>query len=280
MYGGGGNAGEARFVFAAVNPSASCSPMQFTVIFEYGINKSSCGQLHAWAQAWHNLATQPLGSPAYNVLLQSITDQFSSAGANPSKPNGSALNQLRTNEIAFGGPWELREFHVVAPGQLQQVVVKQTADSSVNNTPVVRDYINANEASLVAGTNIVPLKFPGTTHFLGGSSIDQLDFWNGPATINNNDARQQFSLTACNACHGGETRTTFKQIAPRSPGTPAQLAAFLTGETIPDPAVPATQRTYNDLLRRQADLDSLVNSGCLSLGFLKGLTFKPLVMTH
>ena len=39
-------------------------------------------------------------------------------------------------------------------------------------------------------------------------------------------------------------------------------------------------RTYNELLRRQTDLDGLLNSSCSSLGFLKGLAFRPLVMVH
>jgi hypothetical protein len=281
VYGGGGNAGEARFVFGAVSPSGGCGTLPFTVIFEYGIKKSNCGQLHAWAQQWHNLATQPVGSPAFNVFLQSITDQFTVANADPSKSNGSALNQLRTNEISFGSPWELREFNIVSTHQLQEVFVKQTPDLTLNNSSAVRDYINANEASLLAGTNQVPLFFPGATHFVGGSAINIQTAWNGTATVNNNDARQQLSVNTCNACHGRETLdNNFLQIAPRTTGGTAQLSAFLTGETIPDPVVPATIRTYNDLLRRQVDLDNLLNSSCFSLGALKGLTFRPLVMTH
>ncbi len=281
VYGGGGNAGEARFVFGAVNPTGGCGTLPFTVIFEYGIKKSNCGQLHAWAQQWHNLATQPVGSPAFNVFLQSITDQFTVANADPSKPNGSALNQLRTNEISFGSPWELREFNIVSTHQLQEVFAKQTPDLTLNNSDTIRDYINANQASLLAGTNQVPLTFPGATHFAGGSSINLQQAWNGTATVNNNDARQQLSVNTCNACHGRETQdSNFLQIAPRTTGGTAQLSAFLTGETIPDPVVPATTRTYNDLLRRQIDLDNLLNSSCSSLGFLKGLAFRPLVMTH
>ncbi len=281
VYGGGGNAGDARFVFGAVNPAGGCGTLPFTVIFEYGIKKSNCGQLHSWAQQWHNLATQPVGSPAFNVFLQSITDQFTVANADPSKPNGSALNQLRTNEISFGSPWELREFNIVSTHQLQEVFVKQTPDLSLNNTDTIRDYINANQASLIAGTNQVPLAFPGTTHFAGGSALNQQQAWNGTATVNNNDARQQLSVNTCNACHGRETLDgNFLQVAPRTTGGTAQLSAFLTGETISDPVVPATQRTYSDLLRRQTDLDNLLNSTCSSLGFLKGLAFRPLVMTY
>ncbi len=43
----------------------------------------------------------PLGSAAYNLALQNITDQFSKCGTNTSRPNQSSLNALRTNEIAL-----------------------------------------------------------------------------------------------------------------------------------------------------------------------------------
>jgi hypothetical protein len=33
-------------------------------------------------------------------------------------------------------------------------------------------------------------------------------------------------------------------------GEEAQLSGFLTGETVQDPVVPATTRTFNDLQRR------------------------------
>jgi hypothetical protein len=42
------NAGEGRLVFTAL--SSSCNPLQFTVIFEYGINKSKCSDVKAFAK--------------------------------------------------------------------------------------------------------------------------------------------------------------------------------------------------------------------------------------
>jgi hypothetical protein len=74
-------------------------------------------------------------------------------------------------------------------------------------------------ASLLAGTNQVPLTFPGATHFAGGSSINLQQAWNGTATVNNNDARQQLSVNTCNACHEEKHRTVifFKlRIEPRA----------------------------------------------------------------
>src|SRR5207249_721271 len=115
------------------NPS---SVPPFTVIFEYGIQAKSCDGIKAWAQRWHALGSIPFGEN-YNVALQSITDTFTRIGANPNKPNGSAINQVRTDEIALvrvlGLPWELREFALLptptdsaGPVPLSETTVKQT----------------------------------------------------------------------------------------------------------------------------------------------------------
>lgn len=283
---GGGSAGEARFIFGALDRSNCAGTQPFTVIFEYGIQKVNCPDLHAWAQQWHDLGSIVLGQPVFNVTLQSITDQFTIAGANPSKlPNKSALNQLRTNEIALGAPWELREFHVGSTGQLQLVTVKQTPSSTPHTSPVlhdqavIRDYINANQASILAGTNEVPAQFPGTSPFLGGSSQNEIDFWNGAPVIASNDARRAFSLNTCNGCHGRETNTTFLQVNTRQANTAATLSGFLTGETVQDP-VDGTPHQFNDLARRAQDMSDLLGMSCRAGGILRDIHFRPLRMTH
>jgi hypothetical protein len=44
------------------------------------------------------------------------------------------------------------------------------------------------------------------------------------------DARHLFSLTTCNGCHGGETKTSeFLHVAPRDVGERSVLSGFLTG---------------------------------------------------
>ncbi|MBL7776417.1 MAG: hypothetical protein JNK89_10480, partial [Saprospiraceae bacterium] len=114
---GGGDAGEGRFVFCAVRRVGGvCVPVRdFTIIFEYGINKKGCSNVKAYAQQWYNLTTMPVGTPAYNAALQAVTDQFTLANTNPSKPNGSSINQIRTNEISLGTLWELLEFNICNP---------------------------------------------------------------------------------------------------------------------------------------------------------------------
>jgi hypothetical protein len=276
---GNGSAGEARFVFNVLNINDPNNPVttQFNVIFEFGIPATTCDDIVAWAQRWHALGSIPFGED-YNVALQSITDTFTKIGANAAKPNGSALNQLRTNEIALAIPWELREFTLApatvnpgVPSPLIQTPVKQTPNHAVDpnqdlmGSQLVADYINTFENDILHGTNVVPALFEGS-HFLGGATVNNIDFWNGfvDNRIHNNDARHLFSLNTCDACHGRETNTGFKQIEPRAHGVAAQLALFLTGEDVNDP-VDGTQRHFNDLQRRADDLCHVLSTPCTQL---------------
>jgi hypothetical protein len=277
---GGGDAGEARFVFGVMQ-SFNCTPILFNVILEYGIPKVGCNAMRSWAQQWENLSSIPLGTPAYNNALEAITDQFTSAGANPRKPGGSALNQLRTDEIALSTSWELREFHLVpAAGsqvQLLPAVVKQTPEATpLNNSISLGDYVNSLPlAELQNNTFVAPLQWQNRP-FLGASSINHQDIWDAPnisVSTADPDPRHLFAINTCNGCHGHETAAVnFVHI---SNNFPANLSGFLTGETIPDPLVPSITRTFNDLQRRATDLDAAANQACMTT-----LGQRPLLFTH
>ena len=229
---GGGSAGEGRFVFGVLDASSCSSLPRATVILEYGVPKSGCAAIHKWANQWHALGSSTLGSLGFNPALQAITDQFTAAKANPAKPNGSALDQLRTDEAATSLPWELREFHLDGTShELMEAPVKQTPELSFNLGASVTNFINTNQAAILAGTYVVPAEFPVGTPFLGGSAPNgpPTVFWNGSPAAASNDARQQFSLGTCNGCHGSETNTPFLHIHPRPAGTEAVLSAFLVG---------------------------------------------------
>jgi hypothetical protein len=284
LYGGGGsdNGGEARFVFGVLGPG--CSVLPFTVIFEYGIRKNSCFAEKDWANQWMALNSLTPGTPAYNSKLELITEQFAKANADALKPNHSALNQLRTNEIALSAPWQLREFHIAASdsdeGNLREVTVKQTPDITLNQTDTLADYVNASAPAIIAQTNTVPLDFPGVgAPFLGGAANVPSSgfFWNngGGHVIANREARHMFSLQTCNGCHGGETSTKFLHVAPAPFGTPPTLSGFLTGINVTDPADGAPVRHFNDLQRRADDLAGLVSKPCILQ-----LPFIPTRMTH
>lgn len=315
---GGGNAGEGRFVFGVIDRtgggathpytstgSRNCRETQFTVIFEYGIDRRGCA-IRDWGRQWYNLRNFVLGSAAYNNALQAITDQFTTAGVAPHKPNGSALNQLRTNEVELQlgvvtpPLWELREFRIggdppgVSPGQLEEVTVKQTPDLSRNRTQLLTDYVNLNTPAILTQTHNVPPIFNGQL-FLGGSSLAPRDpllavdvntHWNNGRwpVITNRQARHLFSLNTCNACHTGETNTVFTHIKPAPFGTEAKLSGFMNGITpgtgvvpfkVVDPADGAPTRKFNEFRRRRIDLDILVHSPCFF-----GLGRHPQALVH
>ena len=197
----------------------------------------------------------PFGA-AYNTALQQITDRFSGANKAPAKPNGSPLNQIRTNEIALSSPWELREFRIAA-GQLREVPVAQSPDNSLQNTPRLAKFINDNETAILDRNFTIPAQFDGAAFQAGSSLVPFGFFWQAPA-VNNREARHVVSFTSCNGCHHRETNTTnFLHVAPRAAGAEAALSGFLTGITVPDPLGGPTTRTFNDLADRAENLKML-----------------------
>lgn len=171
----------------------------------------------------------------------------------------------------------MREF-VIDPAshRLQETTTKQTPIAVHNNTQLITDFVTNNEAAVLNGTYVVDLTFNGQP-FLSGNATVPPNFWRGNPQIANNDARNLFSVGTCNGCHFGETNTPFVHINPSSPlNTPAALSGFLTGITLPDPVVPATQRSFNDLLRRRKILNALASTPCV----MRGLFFQPLRMVH
>jgi subtilase family serine protease len=254
------DAGEGRFIFGVLDGSGNQT--QFTVIFEYKLPGTTAADVTQWAQDWGSLGTLSLGSAAYNTRLQEITDAFAGRGVAPGKPNGSSLGQIRTNEIAIGAPWQLREFVLDAvTGDLKVDTVKQTPDQFAwNNSSGLRDLINQNEAAILAGTFQLPNTFNSQPLLGAFSNTDSPSFfWNAPG-INNAQARHLFSLNTCNGCHGGETNTPFLHVSTRSANSESSLSGFLTGITVFDP-VTGTPRAMNDLQRRNADLQSLLCGG-------------------
>ena len=278
-----GDAGEGRFVFSLLNSTTTAvlnSAQPFTIIFEYGVNKKGCKPVRSWGQQWYDLHTLNLGDPTYNAALQAITDQFVNANTNPTKPNGSSLNQIRTNEIALAGPWQLREFNIDAASHLLKLVtVKKTPRNALNNSALLADFINSHCAEILANNYDVPDAVSGQP-FLGAVSNTNLspaDAWNAAITCSDvATTRQIFSLNTCNACHGIETQTGFTHVNPASFGVTAGLSGFLTGITVADP-VSGTPITFSDLDDRAKKLQLLVCLACKKFG---PLVFRPTKMVH
>lgn len=282
-----GDAGECRFVFCAYDLDTGLH-LPFTVIFEYAVPLSTCLDIKNWASDWQALTSDSFGSGTFNPALEALTDVVTLANAAPTKPNGSALHQLRTNNF-LGGRWTLREFQITgsgtAPNDLTEVTVKQTPADSKQGTADLTAYINGFEPDILAGSHTVPLSFPGATPFLGGKSevTGPTFFWDSPG-ISNNDARHCFSLNTCNGCHGGEAGAFlapstpasgsigFVHIGERDPGVESHLSRFLTGTSgaFTDP-VSGVVRDFDDLTRRAADLDFVANMPCFIVSITPGV---------
>jgi hypothetical protein len=245
-----GNAGEGRFVFGVVDRSGN--PLSFTVILEYKLPATTVEEATSWANAWHGLGALTPGSAEYNAALQAVTDRFARKNAAPGRPNGSAIGQIRTNEIALAAPWELREFRINSLGKLGQATTIRTPAPSFRTSAATGRFINANESRIMDGTFGVPLKFEDAAFRGGRAPTDFNTIWNPPG-VTNPDARHLFSVNTCNGCHGGETQTAFLHVGPRARGQVAPVSTFLTGKTVTDP-VSGTQRSFADLDRRRTDL--------------------------
>jgi hypothetical protein len=254
------------------------SPLPFTMIFEYHlpVNGTTLTRL-TWATKWHALSTHAIGSSAYNEALQAITDLFASRNADPGLPNGSAISQIRTNEIALSIPWQLREFNMAVnnagQGFMVPATTKQSMSQTLNNTVFLHDFIVQNAKAINNGTIII------APNLLGGESNEGVDPWMSrdpsdagpldPTTLRN------FSQLTCNGCHKDsktfdDQQSTFYQVSPLLPPGPdgtGRLAKFLTGDLNDAGKAPDGGVGAGDLARRADELQEILcGTSCLSDG--------------
>ena len=305
------DAGEARFVFGVVlrpgwsgaafdptgpgapipipgtdinpssnNPNDLCRALRFSVIFEYRVPKCQCEHVRGWAQSWMHLATLVPGTAEYNAHLQSLTDQFVRANANPTRPNRNALGQLRTNELPLGPAWELREFQLsqFPFTLLEERTTADTPNDIFENTGVFQDWVLNHVAPALVTPPFdddqippVPLLFataPFPGHFMGANpQVPNPGFhWRAPglnlAIQQQNWARHRASLAACNGCHASETGTIFTHVDPASTVLPAGISGFLSGIAVNDPAHGSPTREFDDLDRREKDIRQVARLTC------------------
>ncbi|MCH9651060.1 MAG: hypothetical protein K0U98_22750 [Deltaproteobacteria bacterium] len=281
------DAGEARFVFGVVLPPSydaspffqptlvnlggGCRGLAFSVIFEYRVPKCECEDVRDWAKAWVRLANLPFPSASYNATLNRLTNTFVRRNANPTRPNGSALGQLRTNEIGQEFPWELREFRLmqIPWDTLHETTAADTPDLGFNNTVDFSNYV-------LFGPRPVPLIFNNLNFLAANPKVPGAPpppfHWNGPLPLDgannmaHSDLRSQVGVAACNGCHARETDTVFVHVDPATPGLPAALSGFLTGITVADPVYTGAGapklRDFDDLERREADIKAVAKMKC------------------
>lgn len=290
---GNGGAGEGRFIFGIIkvdpnDPMDTCSTEAGTVIFEYGVPLQQCSAIRNYGIQWAELEEHSLGSPSYNAALQAITDQFTSANAVPAKPNGSALNQLRSNDFPITSLWELREFHINAVTHGFDTVSTALTphfDTYTNTGPLsssLAQFINQNANDILLERHAIPASFNGVP-FLTGSAMNpfqsqQPKTWIVPGTAS--EPRHKFALNTCNGCHGRETGTRFLHVETRNSGVESSLSAFMTGSgPFVDP-VSGTARDFDELARRQYDLTQLIEQGCFSGNVLTDVLIPSTLQVH
>jgi hypothetical protein len=242
--------GELRFIFNVVQPSpwgagteASCGRKPFTVIFEYGVPGTGCNTVVAWAKKWAQLQAQPGFTLAYLNQLEAMTESVVLNGAAPTKGNKNAINQIRTNEIALTGPWELREFTLStesvnpatgigtstpANGPLRPHTVALTPNDGAfppfGPSGPVNTFVTTTVTAGVALPVVLPSKCDasyevphqlvgfGNIPFLGGNTLIGPGHWK-TTTVNlaspavQRCARHVFSLNTCGGCHRDESGT-------------------------------------------------------------------------
>lgn len=314
-YGGGASgdpidAGELRFIFGFVLPPGwsdagfgyggttvnlgnGCRALPFTVIFEYGVPACDCFGVVNWASRWFQLRNLDPVTAAYKTQLAGLTERVVRANADPRKPNGSAINQIRTNEVALDRIWELREFQLTqqAFSLLGETTTADTPADPFNNTVTVRNWmLGMVQPLLTSGNNfedpvpLVPLFFGGG-NFLGAHpqvpdppfipavTPPNTFYWTAPNLANlsvnggmnaENWARHRVSRATCNSCHMRETNTQFLHVSSLTPA-PAAISGFLSGiNNIADPAEAGgnPRRHFDDLLRREQDIKAVSKVNC------------------
>jgi hypothetical protein len=290
-YGSGGG-GEGRFVFGIMDRGVNgqpgvCEPSRGTIILEYGVPTQTCSATKAYASQWHQLLSFNGPQTAYNQALQAITDQFTSANAAPTKPNGSALNQFRVNDFTFNSPWELREFHVNPETHRFDMVSTELTPhwDTFNDSPRLKDFVDQNATQILLEQHSVPTHFQGVP-FLTGSAINHhtgiLEIgrpWSIPGTASAM-VKHKFALNTCNGCHGDATKVhDFTHIKNRGMGQAAALSNFMTGT----PSINIGQGqlvSFNEIGRRQYDLDTFVFSNCSSGSVLTDVLVPVSLQTH
>ncbi len=265
-----GRAGELRFVFSALESNARFPgrqlPMNFTVIFEFGMPGSSLAAAKASARQWAALSDVPVESAAYHSRLRALTDGVLAAAR-------TNLRAVRSNEVSLDDPWDLRHFTLAsgATDGLRLTALAMTPMIRTNRSGALTRWMFESaerRADIALGKHRLPDEV-GATKLRGNfapmtmvAEGDRSFRWetdgSQPNTDAVNDTRHAFSLFTCNGCHSGETGTAALHIVPRRKDEISALSGFMTGKTMPDIVRPGQQRHFDELARRRRVMERLV----------------------
>ena len=204
----------------------------------------------AAGSAWVDL-TNATSESTFASALENLTQQVVKAGAGGSRPNGSALIRLRTNESQDGTTWDLREFAINSSGYLFPTTVKQTPVFDKRDDPGFDNWINTHPDTIANDTDTVPTQYLGAH----ANNIANSFLWRFN-DVADDDLRHDFALRTCNGCHGLETGNTpnlgsrngFSHVTGRVLGIQSELSGFLGGVDVDGnafcPSVPTQGKTY------------------------------------
>ena len=272
-------AGEGRLVFgltSAVDPAGpNMEPM--TLIMEFAMPlKAPLDTPAKWAAKWHELdSIDPATSPStFAAKLQEITDVFTVRNAFVGRPNGSAINQIRTNEIRFTtfAFWQLREFNMGSNGLMAPATTKESPNwDFINQSQEMRDFINQNPVlNTTTDTSFMSLKMPTVFNnalFLGARQNQSVGVVNNGGrwdlsqteTQFNSVAIDNFGFLTCNGCHNENKANgdrSFYHVDPQAnpgPDGTGRLSQFMT---VGDPSKGG--RRPAELTRRANDMGTLL----------------------
>jgi hypothetical protein len=270
--------GEGRFVFGLNLPAQGTSKggfQSFTIIFEYALPLNPPLDAAAkWAAKWHELdALSPdTQAAAFSAKLQEITDAFSARGAFAGRPNGNAIDQVRSNEIFIGDVWQMREFNMSTGGLMLPATTKNSPNhGTLNGSQALLDFVNQTPALAANDLSFLTVNMPTTFEsapFLGGKAEEQpSERWILPnnETQDNSVRADNLGILTCNGCHD-ENKVAgdipFYQVSPTagtfSPTTglndgSGRLSRFML---VGDPS--KGNRRPAELTRRAADMQALL----------------------
>jgi hypothetical protein len=289
--------GEGRFVFQVIGPTlgvnaasgavevmdATMKPQKFTVIFEYSLPVQNDGATITWAQQWHELGTKPWGN-AFNAQLLGLTRDFSGPDQDRRRPNGNALDQLRTNEVALQGArfthagsgfvnakqfWELREFHLTSTGLAPHTMNLEPArdfdvfragmvEHEGTRSPELVSFLNANAAAVLAATHQLPDGMSANSSLVGSSPYGAWAAFDGVAPA----VRNSFAINTCAGCHRHETATNhFMHVTFVGAMEPNVVDNAGTSQTITDRALIGVESASDDTVALSNFLRAEISPG-------------------
>ena len=233
-----GSAGESRLVYGLLeepterpqNQGLTVKP--FTMIFEYKVAVASDNDLSKWLNLWHDLGTLNCSESncnAYTDKLSSITRMFTKKEGTLLR---SSLGQVRSNEIAFGSPWEQREFNISNAGvnsRLQQVDPKRTPAQSVNNSQQLADFVNSISLENIKSSNYeIPNNMRAAKAQVFGANPE----WKVAV---DSDRARAFNLNTCNGCHSSDQAVIdgFYHVSPFQGLGVASMSSHLKDQELP-----------------------------------------------